>query len=170
MKANRADRSNLNRQAIAGVQKLYATTPAIILNGVSFAPANIVKALQGPIDAADAANAAGAAFHKAVAVEKAAIVEADTVYAGLKAFVMGQFATSPETLAEFGFTPSTRRVPDTATVAGAVEKRAATRAARHTMGKRQKESVKGTAPAPTPSAPVAAPPVPAPTTVTSPAK
>lgn len=161
MRASKADRSNLNRQAIAGVQKVYATTPAIILDGVSFAPANVVKALQGPIDAADATNTAGAAFHKAVAVEKAAIVEADTVYAGLRTLVMSQFATSPETLAEFGFTPPTRRVPDAATVAGAVEKRAATRAARHTMGKRQKAGVKGTVPSTT---------VPAPTTVTSPAK
>jgi len=170
MKANRADRSNLNRQAIAGVQKLYATTPAILLNSVSYTPANIVKALQGSIDAADATNTAEAAFHKAVAAEKAANVEADAVYAGLKTFVTVQYKTSSDTLATFGFTPSSRRVPDATTVAGAVEKRAATRAARHTMGKRQKEGVKGTVPVPTPSAPVAAPPVTSPTVVTSPAK
>jgi hypothetical protein len=132
-----------------------------------------VKALQASIDAADATNATEAVFHKAVATERAA--NARLTPSGLKTFVMAQYKTSPDTLAEFGLTPPTRRVPDAATVAGAVEKRAATRTARHTMRKRQKESVKGTVPEPTPSvpvasAPVAAPPVPAPTTVTSPAK
>jgi hypothetical protein len=42
-------------------------------------------------------------------------------------------------------------VPDEVTKAAAVAKRAATRAARHTMGTRQKAKVKGQPPAPAPT-------------------
>jgi hypothetical protein len=160
MKRSRADRASVNRKAIVGVQKHYATTPTMIVDGVSYETANLVNVLQGPIDAADATTAASAAFHKAVADEKAANDLAARAYAGLKALVVNQFKTSPETLADFGITLPSRRVPDAATTARAVEKSKATRLARHTMGKRQKEKVKGTVPAsPSPSAQVAATPV-----------
>src|SRR6516165_3256982 len=69
--------------------------------------------------------------------------------------------SSPSALADFGITLPTRQVPDAATAATAVEKRQATRVARHTFGKRQKANVKGTgatpatAPAPAPVHPPA---------------
>jgi hypothetical protein len=172
MKTSKADRSDRNRKAIAGVQKHYASTQAIILDGVSYTPANIEKALQGSIDAADATTAAGAVFHKAVADEKSANVMADTVYRGLVAFVTGQFKTSPNTLADFGIVPLTRQTPAAATVASAVVKRAATRAARHTMGKRQKASIKGTVSSTAPATPPAAatPSVTAGATATAPSR
>ena len=163
MKArNRAARSDRNRKAIAGVRKQFASTKTLVLDGVSYTPDDIVKALQGSIDAADATSAANAQFHKAVDAERAANATADAVYAGLKTYVTSQFKTSPSTLADFGITLPTRQVPDAATAATAVEKRQATRVARHTMGTRQKANVKGTVTAPATA--------PAPAPVTPPAK
>src|ERR1019366_6620483 len=177
MNTSKANRSDRNRKAIVGVRKQYATTPTIVLDGVSFTPATIVQALQASIDAADATTAAAAAFHKgaaaaptaatavfhkAVAAEQAASFEADTVYKGLRTLVTSQFKTSPDTLAAFGFTLPARREPDAATVASGVEKNKATRTARHTMGKRQKAGIKGTvagdAPVTTMTATAAPPP------------
>ena len=162
MNTSKANRSDRNRKAIVGVRKQYATTPTIVLDGVSFTPATIVQALQASIDAADATSAAAAVFHKAVAAEQATSVEADTVYKGLRTLVTSQFKTSPDTLAAFGFTLPARREPDAATVASGVEKNKATRTARHTMGKRQKAGIKGTvagdAPVTTTTATAAPPP------------
>ena len=157
----KAVRSDRNRKAIAGVRKQLASTKTVVLDGVSYAPDDIVKALQGSIDAADATIAITAQFHKTVDAERAANATADTVYAGLKTYVTSQYKTSPDTMADFGITLPSRQVPDAATTATAVEKRQATRVARHTMGKRQKANVKGTvttptaAPAPTPITPTA---------------
>jgi hypothetical protein len=140
-KANRSDR---NRKMILGVHKLLASTAAITVNGVSYAPAAVEKVLQGSIDAADATEAASAAFHKATAAERAANKAGDAMYLGLKTYLKNQYALDPDKLADFGIEVATRQAPDATTVAKAVAKRADTRTARHTMGKRQKAAVKGT--------------------------
>jgi hypothetical protein len=151
MRLDKSNRSDRNRKAIVGVQKHYAALTTVIIDGVPRTPAAIVQTLQGAIDGADATAAATATFHKAVADEKQANVEGDALYQGLKAVVVSQFKTSPETLADFGITLPSRRAPAASTVATAVDKRDATRVARHTMGKRQKEQVKGTVTAPAPA-------------------
>ncbi|HEX3770400.1 MAG TPA: hypothetical protein VHV30_06030 [Polyangiaceae bacterium] len=138
---NKDNRNNRHRQAIVGLQKQYPPTATVVLDGASHTPADIAKAFQASVDAADVTTAAAAAFHKAVADERAANATADTMYRSLRAYV-GQ--ASPDVLASFGFTSPSRQVPSADTVAGAVEKRAATRAARHTLGKRQKAGIKGT--------------------------
>ena len=53
---SKSSRSDRNRQMIAGVQKHNG--PAIVVDGTSFAAADIVKALKASIDAADATAAA----------------------------------------------------------------------------------------------------------------
>jgi len=154
---NKSTRSDRNRQTIAGIRKHYVTVQSLVIEGVSYAPADIEKVLQDSIDAADATAAAAAVFHKAVAAERAANAEGDALYRGLKAVLVNQYKTSPDTLADFGVTLSPRQVPDAATVATAVDKREATRKARHTMGKRQKAGVKGGPPATAPTPPTTAP-------------
>jgi hypothetical protein len=127
---------------IAGIQKHNG--PAIVVDGTSYAPADIVKALQGSIDAADATAAAAGAFHQAVTAEQSANAKGNDVYRALKQLLSTQYESQPGTLADYGIALGTKQVPDASTVATAVVKRAATRAARHTMGKRQKLAVTGT--------------------------
>jgi hypothetical protein len=129
---------------IAGVQKHLSGASAVIVDGSSYTPAAIVKSLQGSIDSADATASATAAFHKATAAERAANTTGDGLYLGLRTYLVTQYKTQPDVLADFGITLGSRRVPDASTMATAVVKRAATRAARHTMGKRQKLAVTGT--------------------------
>jgi hypothetical protein len=164
------ERNDNHRQAIVGLQKQYPPTATIVLNGVSRTPADIAKVFQASIDAADVTTAAAADFHKAVADEKATNDTADATYRSLRAYV-GK--ASPDVLSSFGFAPAARQVPSAATVAGAVEKRVATREARHTMGKRQKAGIKGTvatAPAaPAPAAGSTTPPAAPALVVTTPA-
>ncbi|HTQ09311.1 MAG TPA: hypothetical protein VMI31_04500, partial [Fimbriimonadaceae bacterium] len=86
-------------------------------------------------------------------------------YNGLQSYVQNLF-TDPNVVAQFGFTPRKTATQDTATKSLAVQKRAATRKARHTMGKNQKAGVHGTVPSAAPvasgtQAPQATPPTPA---------
>jgi hypothetical protein len=149
-KTNKVARSDRNRKAIAGVKKHYANAPSIVVDGVSYKPSDVEKVLQDSIDAADATSSAATAFHKAVEAEKAANAKGDVLYRGLRAFLITQFRTNPETLDDFGITLTQKQVPDANTVATAVKKREATRKARSTMGKRQKAAIKGQTPIATP--------------------
>jgi hypothetical protein len=144
MNIDKDTRSNQYRLANVGLQQEYPPTATIVLAGVSFAPADIAKAFQAVVDAADATTAATAMFHKAVADEQAAIATAGPMYRALKAYILNAHKASPDVLAAFGFTLPSRQVPSAATVSDAVTKRAATRKARHTMGPRQKAGIKGT--------------------------
>jgi hypothetical protein len=148
-KSNRSDR---NRKMIAGVQKHYAKGPPLLIDGSSYAAADLEKALQGSIDAADLTASTAAAFHQAVAAEKAVNTKGDGLYSALRALLITQYRSQPAVLADYGITLLTKQVPDASTVATAVAKRAATRVARHTVGKRQKQAVTGTVPVTAPAA------------------
>jgi hypothetical protein len=141
---NKPSRSDRNRKMISGTQKHLASASAIVVSGVSYTPAAVEKVFQGAIDAADATAAVTAAFHKAAAAERDANKSSGALYRGMKTYLTNQYALQPDVLADFGIEIVTRQAPDATTVAAAVVKRADTRAARHTMGKRQKSAVTGT--------------------------
>jgi hypothetical protein len=140
----KSSRSDRNRLMLSGLKKHYAATPSITVGGVQHGTTDIESTLQGSIDAAASTAAASAVFHKAVAAEQAANATGDALYRGLRAILINQYKTAPDTLADFGITLPQRQVPDAATVADAVVKGQATRAARHTLGTRQKAKIKGT--------------------------
>jgi hypothetical protein len=148
MNINKDKTINKNRQAIGGMRKHFAGIPSIVLGGTPTTPADAIATLQGAIDAVDAAATAEKAFHDAVAVQHAAVAKGNALLKALKMLVHNQLGSSEAILGDFGFTRPTRQVPKEETKAAAVAKRAATRAARHTMGKRQKAKVKGAQPAP----------------------
>jgi hypothetical protein len=145
MDANRDKTVNKHRQAIAGIRKHFASAPTIVLGGTPTTPNDVIATLQGSIDAIDAATATEQAFHGAVAAQHAAVAKGSGILTDLKTLVKSQLGSSEGVLGDFGFTSPSRQTPDEATKAAAVAKRAATRAARHTMGKRQKLAVKGDA-------------------------
>ena len=144
---------NAFRQAIAGVQKHFATTPTLALDGTPTTPKDAMAALQDAIDAIDRAATAEKTFHDAVAAQKAAVTTGKALLAALNGLVTNQLGSTEAVLGDFGFTARKRQVPSEATKAAAVAKRAATRSARHTMGKRQKAKVKGAAAEPAPATP-----------------
>jgi hypothetical protein len=147
MTPNRDQNLNKLRQAIAGIRKHFASAPTIVLGGTPTTPTEAIATLEGAINAIDAAVAAKQAFHGAVAAQHAAITKGDALLKELKTLVQSQLGSSGGVLGDFGFTTPTRQTPTEATKAAAVVKRAATRKARQTMGKRQKANIKGTVPA-----------------------
>ncbi len=155
MNTNKDKTINQFRQAIAGTQKHFAQAPTIALDGTPTAPKDVIAALQGAIDAIDVAAVAEKAFHDAVVAEHAALVKGRATLAALKRTVKVVLGGAEGTQGDFGFTTRKRQVPKAATKAEAVNKRAQTRKAHGTMGKRQKAKVTAAAPA----APAAQPPV-----------
>jgi hypothetical protein len=146
---------NRIRQAIAGVQKHYANTPTLSLDGTSVPTPDVIATFQAAVTSIDAATVAETAFHQAVAAQHAAVVKAEATLSGLQKLVDNQLGTKMRP--DFGFAVPTRKTPDEATKAQAVAKRAATRAARGTKGPRQKAAIKGQVPATPPTATPAKP-------------
>jgi hypothetical protein len=143
MRNNKDKTINNHRQAIAGMQKHFATTPTLVLDGTPTAPKDVIATLKGAIDSIDTAATAEKAFHDAVTAQRAAIAKGNTLLKALKMLVHNQLGSTQGTLGDFGFDTRARQIPSQETKAAAVTKRAATRTARHTMGNRQKAKVTG---------------------------
>jgi hypothetical protein len=156
MAKNRDKTINALRQAIAGVQKYFYKTPTLTLGGTPTKTTAVIATLQGGITAIDDAVAAATAFHTATAAQAAPLAAANALLTELLMLVKNQLGSTAAVLGDFGFAVPTRQEPTEATKAAAVAKRAATRVARGTKGKRQKASIKGTVTPATP-APAATP-------------
>ena len=157
---NKATRQNGNRKLVAAIRKHLGAS--VTLEGVKYTPAKLAKMFQDGIDVADATDVANKAWHAAVATEKAKTQELSRVQASLRNHVSATFGPASTEFADFGFTPRAVRTVDTKTKADAVAKRAATRKARNTMGKRERLKVTGaTAAAAASAAPIATPVAPA---------
>jgi len=147
-------------QVIVGIQKHLLTVPSLPIAGSTYTPADLVKLVQSRIDSAGVVAAAGANRHATVVAHDALGTKLTPILRGLRQYVLNVFGETSPVLADFGFTaPKTAtRTPEEKAAAAAKAK--ATRAARHTMGTKQKKSVKGTVPTTAPvTPPTASPPV-----------
>ena len=153
----------LAKQLVAGTTKHFSTVSMLAFGNGSFTPAQVEAFLQTLIDLRTAVQQAQSVAKAKIVAEAAQAPSLRSQMAAYVAFVKATFGSTPDTLADFGLKP--RKAPTPLTVeqkATAAAKRKATRAARHTMGSKQKKDVKGTittivtsptAPASTPVAP-----------------
>jgi hypothetical protein len=153
----------LATRLVAGSKEHFSTVSSLTFGNRTFTPAQIEASLQTLIDLRTAVDTARSATKANLVAEAAQTPSLRSLMAAFVAFVKVTFGNSPDTLASFGLKPRKTPVPLTIDqLAAAAAKRAATRAARHTMGTKQKQKVKGTittivtppmAPAPAPVAP-----------------
>jgi hypothetical protein len=156
------------KQLIAGAEKLLTGTTALV--GTTFTPAEVTSKLQAIVDLRADVENAQATVRAKLAAEAAEMPALRVFMSAFVSHVKAAHGTSPEALAAFGIHPKARAPLTVEAQAAAIAKRAATRAARHTMGPKQKKGIKGdvtgvvvtpiTAPppvvkAPAPSAPTA---------------
>jgi hypothetical protein len=175
-KKNRTDQTLADQKLIDGLTKHASTITALVIGGTSLTTSEIVAKLKTLIDTANAASTTRATWQAAVKADKDARAASRAFVSGLKQALLVAFAGQIDALADFGLTgrKTTVLTPEQKTAAAA--KRAATRIARHTMGKVAKSKITGeTAPAakpvtPAPApAPVTAGPSPAPAPAPAPA-
>jgi hypothetical protein len=162
------NRSKVNKvaaalQMIDGIEK-HLTGTSLVLSGKTYTSVELVAVLQARVDAAKVTQVTRAAWQNAVVSERAKALETKTIVSDLEQALRTMFGQAIDTLADFGIAPRKRAVTDPATKVEAATRAKATRAARHTMGSKQKQDVKGTvvsivsdasapAKAPAPSAP-----------------
>jgi len=169
---NKTTRQNSNRKIVGAIKKHLSGS--VTLAGVKYTPAKLAQMFQQGIEVGDATDAANKVWRVAVAKERAMTQELSGVQTSLRNHVSALYGEASTEFAAFGFAPKVVTKVAVAKKAAAVKKSEATRAARHTMGKRQKEEITGeTSPAvdasTTPTAPEQAPAA-ASQTVVAPAK
>jgi hypothetical protein len=135
----------LAKQLIAGVAKHLSNVSTLTIDNGTFTPAQIEASLQALIDLRTTVEEAKAATMAKIATENTQAVPLRRQLSALVAYVRASFGDAPDVLADFGLKPKKAPTPLTIEkMAAASAKRAATRAARHTMGSKQKKAVKGT--------------------------
>ncbi len=125
---------------ITGIKKHLAHKKAHFFMGASFSTKDLIALFQSHLDALDKISGLRAALAGAVADERRLAKRTKAVAKGLKAFMAGTKGVSPVLFNDFGWRVPKRPGPKTVAgkLAGA-EKTRATRAARGTMGKRQRK-------------------------------
>lgn len=137
---------------IVGFPKAWPTA-SVLVDGVTFTAASAVTMLQGRVQVATNVVTTKAAYLAAVKVADAEYSATAKAVSGLVEAVYVAFGDDPAALAEFQLPVrkgATKRTP--AQYEAAAAKAKATRAARHTMGPKQKAAITGTSASPAPAA------------------
>jgi hypothetical protein len=131
---------------IAGAKVHFTNASATLTFGnATYTPAQVEAFLQTLVDLRTAVDAAKAATKAKIVAEVAQTPALRSQMAAFVSYVKATFGNSPDVLADFGITPRKARTPLTiGQLAEAAARRAATREARHTMGPKKKQSLKGT--------------------------
>jgi hypothetical protein len=143
-KKNRDDETAADQRLIEGYTKHAAIIPSVVLDGASATTKDIIATLQSRVDKARASESARATWLAAVQAERAERDETRRFVSGLKQAALLAFGGRLDALADFGLTPRKPRVDTPDQKLAAIAKGKATRAARHTMGSRQRAAIKGT--------------------------
>jgi hypothetical protein len=128
---------------IEGIDQFADLPLPIVARGQVFTPAEVKAKLQSIVDLRQRADDARAQLAEALAEEERAMPDLLAFASAVRAHVKLVHGTSPIALAAHGIHPKARASLTAEARAVAVAKRAATRTARHTMGPRQKEKIKG---------------------------
>jgi hypothetical protein len=145
-KISKSTQLTRDQQMLAGIEKHSTTVTSWLIAGTTYTAQQAMDLLQARIDAALAVTTAKAAYRNTVQAADTETASTKQVVAGLRAATYIMFSAQVDGLADFGLTPHKSRA--TLTVVEkvqAVELRKATRVVRHTMSKKAKEEIKGTA-------------------------
>jgi hypothetical protein len=133
-------------QKLMGGLETYASSKILLLNGVPVKGTVLMQQLQAKLDLLQAVDPAREAYQRAVAAAKPVGPGLDVTIAQVKAIVGAMFGVGSAAYVAMGFSAPKRRAPTLATKLHAAVTRAATRAARVTMGRQQKAAIKALVP------------------------
>jgi hypothetical protein len=156
---------DFDRKVAAATRKFLGGITSLPVGSQVLTPEQIAQVFDARVTSGEAVQTAAAARTAAVKANRDKRSQTAPFVAAFRRVVQGMFSESPDTLAQFGLAPPKTAEKSVAVKADAIAKNKATRAARHTMGSKQKAKVKGDVP-PTTSEPE---PEPAPAPVPTPA-
>lgn len=141
-KPNRNSEAAAEQKLIDGLNKHAQAIQSIMIAGVSMTTKDVIAHLQARIDTADAVETARATWQNTVKTDKADRAKAKTFVSAVRQAILVAFAGSIDTLADFGLTPRKQVVRTPEQKSASAAKALATRAARHTLGKKQMTAVR----------------------------
>jgi hypothetical protein len=151
-KKNRTLETIADQTLADGLVKHAVALPTLAIAGTSVTTNSIVTTLQSRMASAKTVLSTRATWQAAVQADIALRDKTNPFVAGLKQAILVAFAGQVDVLADFGLTSRKPRVLTPDAKLAAVTKAKATRAARHTMGSKQKAAIKGAVPPATPVA------------------
>ena len=144
---NKSTRRDLARMRVVAITKHF-TKKSVVIDGVDLGAKDLVAFFQSVIDTEDAVDLANATQREAIKARQLAEQRAARIAKALEGVVGAAYGESSKAFAEFGFVARKRGTKSAETKALAADKLRATRAARHTMGVRQKAALHGSTPPP----------------------
>ena len=138
----------LNNKISEGVDKYFSKVKSLTVAGDEYTPKSLLAVLNAQNDASSAVDSTRAQLENEVATHRTAKVKAAALRSALKAYILGNYGKrAVQMLGDFGMSaPKATGKRTVETKVKAVAQNLATRAARHTMGKKQKQSIKGVVP------------------------
>jgi hypothetical protein len=137
-----------DQHLIDGMEK-HLSKDSLRLAGSTYTSQDVTRVLQARMDATKAVLVAKAALKDRANEEAVQRAETKDLVDALRQTLLAMFSTSAATLADFGLSPRKRRTPaSTESMLARIEKAKSTRAARHTLGPKQKRKISAAAPAP----------------------
>jgi hypothetical protein len=150
MRKSEDEKVFLYRARVAGIQKLLAKLPTLMLDGTAYTPAALAALYSAWLTKAEESNAAHARWISAVKQRDANEASLLPLDAAFKRFLLAYYGPKSATLVQYGVSAPKVGKKTVDVKAAAAEKAKATRAARGTMGKKQrKAAAKTKAPADT---------------------
>jgi hypothetical protein len=142
-KRNRSDQATAERALLAGLLKHAQAVPSLLIAGVWISNGDMVARLQARLDTAGAVQSTRATWIAAVQEERAERARTRRFVSNLRQVLLVAFDEQVDALADFGLTTRRQhaRTPDENL--GVTTKSRATRAARHTMGPKQRAAIRG---------------------------
>ena len=128
---------------IAGLEEFYQPGDVFELPTGDIARDELIATFQGFVNAAENTKSSYQAWRQDVQTERVAEQSAGPQRAAVKAVLVGKYGKSSTQLLRFGIAPAKVPTKSTAVKTAAVAKSEATRAARGTKGKVQKQSITG---------------------------
>jgi hypothetical protein len=132
------------RSLASGLQKNAQKLSSLFIHGTAMPVADLVALLQKRIDSGDHVTLSRAAWLQSVREDGALREETHALVMSIRQALQAAFANSTDTLAEYGLKPRRTRTRTAEQQVAAAAKAKATRAARHTMGSKQRAQIKGT--------------------------
>lgn len=129
---------------IHALNKYVTPKTEIPIDGTSYKAADVIDVFQSSIDSRAEITAKRSELKAALSRRKEIEETRRSIDMGLKAWIAGKFGAGSQEAHEFGYPPRKASKKDAATKYHAVELSRATREARHTMGKKEREKIKGT--------------------------
>jgi uncharacterized protein YyaL (SSP411 family) len=126
-----------------GIKANFTDVASVIVGGVTYTIAELTAKIDAFLAAQAATVAAQSAYHQAVTAEKVSDAAARVFRSQVQAYAVSRYGKTNPILTQLSFTPAKAKKTTAAIKAVAVLKVKATRAARHTMNKKQKKDIKG---------------------------